>query len=167
MFSESATVPRVSGTLDTQRRRAAPPAAGTAHQPSVQATQRKAWPEAAMAPRSSQEAGVVQYSDSLVVDGKRQTMKLHGHLLRDHNNLFIPATWITDHREVIAYSGDGYDSLSWDLPDEWKDVTEVKAAVVGKHGLSEPTVLKVADGKVTLSLSPGEMVSLQPSETNK
>lgn len=114
-----------------------------------------------------EEAGVVQYSDSLVVDGKRQTMKLHGHLLRDHNNLFIPATWITDHREVIAYSGDGYDSLSWDLPDEWKDVTEVKAAVVGKHGLSEPTVLKVADGKVTLSLSPGEMVSLQPSETNK
>ena len=95
----------------------------------------------------------VTYSGDLVADAVAQTVKLGGVTVRDHNNLFMPAAWITE---------SGYASRRWTLPAGWEGIAEVAARPITTEGPGEATVVPVVDGTVTLSLGRCEMISIQP-----
>lgn len=106
-------------------------------------------------------AKTATYNDGLVTDYKNMTVKKNGVLLRDHDNTFFPLVWKTDHREIVAYSKNGYSNKRWTLPEGWEDVTEVKAFTVTENGLSDERTLPVTDGSVQLAMDANMMVSLQ------
>ena len=103
----------------------------------------------------------VTYSNGLVTDWTNKTVAKNGRLLREGNDVFFPALWIDEHREIIAYSENGYESRTWTLPEDWADVTSVLVADVSTEGLSDTRYIDVVDGKLTLSLNKGQMISIQ------
>lgn len=111
----------------------------------------------------SYDAGAqkVTYSDGLVSDYRNLTVKQNGVTLRDHNNIFFPLPWITDHKEIIAYSLNGYARREWRLPADWADATQVLAYPLSETGLGDPVVVPVVNGSVNLSLEPNTFLSIQ------
>ena len=107
------------------------------------------------------QAKTVTYSDGLVADWPSKKVTKKGHVLREGNDVFFPAIWIEDHREIIAYSENGYESRTWNLPEGWEDVKCVLVADISTEGLSDVKYVDVVDGRLTLSLAKGQMVSVQ------
>lgn len=103
----------------------------------------------------------VEYSDNLVSDYAAKKIYKGKLVLREGGDVFCPALWITDHKEILAYSEDGYYLKNWTLPSDWKGVESVKVYTVTKSGLENERTLKVTDKKLALGLSAGEMVSIQ------
>ncbi len=105
----------------------------------------------------------VSYSDDLVVSLKDSLITHHGRVLRQGNNLFLPATWNRG-REILAYSQTGYASKQWDLPADWSDVREVDLYLVDEAGMRFVTTKPVVTGRVELSLQAGEALSVFPAK---
>lgn len=103
----------------------------------------------------------VEYSDGLVSDYKARKIYKGNLILRQDGNVFCPALWIKDHKEILAYSEAGYSSKLWTLPSDWKSVTSAKVYTVTKDGLVNEKTVDVVDGKVMLALTAGQMVSIQ------
>lgn len=101
------------------------------------------------------------YSDNLVADYKKQTVKHNGVTLRDHDNTFFPLPWITDHKEIMVYSKNGYSKKRWTLPEDWNNLKEVKVYTVTPEGLVNPEMVPVENGCVTISLDANTMLSIQ------
>ena len=83
-------------------------------------------------------------------------------ILREDDNLFVPALW--NEKEIIAYSRLGYKERSWLLPDDWHSVSSFdvfRITMEGRELLKEN--VPVADGKLVLSLEPDEAVSITPA----
>ena len=114
------------------------------------------------APVCDTNAKTVTYSGDLVVNAAEMTVKKNGMLRRKGNDVFFPAVWIKDHKEILAFSNDGYATMSWVLPTDWGDVEKVSIRTVTERGLSDPVVHQVVERKVTLTLAAGQMVSLTP-----
>ena len=106
----------------------------------------------------------VTYSGGLVSDYGDLTVTHDGVLLRDHNNIFFPLVWITDHKEIMAYSQNGYSRRSWTLPADWNDVTAVNVRILTEEGPGTPERMEVVDRCIRLSLDANTMVSIQPAE---
>lgn len=106
----------------------------------------------------------VQYSDGLVADYPSRRIYKGDLVLRDGGDVFCPALWITDHKEILAYSENGYSLKTWTLPSDWNGVKKVKMYTVTKQGLTSEKTLTVEGGKMTMSLSSGQMVSIQAIE---
>lgn len=104
---------------------------------------------------------ILTYSDGLVVDWPRKLVTKNGVLVRRGNDVFMPAVWIKDHREIIAYSEEGYDSLTWALPSDWKKVKTVTVYDVDENGLFGKRQMKIHEGRLTISMKPGQMLSIQ------
>lgn len=105
---------------------------------------------------------IVTYSDGLIVNGRNQTIKKAGNLLRQYNNLFIPATWVKDHKEIIAFSENGYSAMEWTLPADWSGIGQVMVYPVTVSGLGAGQILEVKNGRISLTLNANEMFSIQP-----
>lgn len=103
------------------------------------------------------DAKRVIYSDGLTADYGRQTVTQGNMTLRDRNNVFIPALWVKDRREIIAYSANGYNGRRWVLPADWAGVTEVTMCPLDENGVGDPVTLPVTNNSVTFSLSSGRM----------
>lgn len=104
---------------------------------------------------------VAHYNDGLVVSLK-DSLVTHGSMvLREGNDMFFPIDW-NPHREIIAYSGKGYTNKEWKLPDDWSDVMEVAVYEIKNHGLLITGKEMVKGGKISLSLAPGQAVSVCP-----
>ena len=103
----------------------------------------------------------VTYSDGLKSDYKNQTVTQNGVTLRDHNNIFFPLLWITDHKEIMAYSVNGYNRKTWTLPADWAGADHVTVYTISESGLGEPQEVSVTNGTIQLSLEPNEMLSIQ------
>ena len=83
-------------------------------------------------------------------------------MLREDDNLFVPALW--HKQEIIAYSRNGYENKSWQLPDDWGKVKSVDIYRITLDGCvplkkSDP----VSDSKLLLSLEKEEAVSILPA----
>ena len=68
--------------------------------------------------------------------------------------------------KIIAYSRDGYENKSWQLPDDWKDAKSVdlyKTTLEGCVPLKKD--VPVTGGKLVLSLGKDEAVSVVPAGT--
>ena len=106
-----------------------------------------------------QNAGIVTYSGGIVADASSRLVTENGRVIRQGNDIFMPAAWKSI-REIIAYSKDGYSNREWILPSDWNDVSMAKIIRVGTSSMAE--LVQIKDGKITLTLSPNEMVAIQP-----
>lgn len=104
------------------------------------------------------------YSEGVVarMEGGRQIIRQGEFLLRDNDDLFVPALW--NQQEIIAYSRQGYRSRTWLLPGSWKRARSVEVARISMEGLQpKQTRVKIRSGTLTLSLEPDEAVSIVPT----
>ncbi|MCM1036932.1 MAG: endo-alpha-N-acetylgalactosaminidase family protein [Bacteroides sp.] len=109
----------------------------------------------------------VNYSNGIVAewDDNTSTGTIHtagGDLIyRDGDNLLCPMTW--DDGDFIAYSRDGYDSRTWTLDRGWlQGATSLDVTEITSEGPVDRGQISCEDGRVTLSLSPRQMLRLSP-----
>lgn len=116
--------------------------------------------------RVSDNNGTVTFADgttSANTDG-RLLVRRGDLVLRDGNDLFVPAGWAR-HKEIVAYSGAGYESRTWALPPDWRRVRYVDVYRIGQEG-PEFLARQPVDGTVTFSLPAGAAVSVVPAGTH-
>ncbi|MGI2298186.1 S-layer homology domain-containing protein [Paenibacillus sp. GXUN7292] len=86
-------------------------------------------------------------------------------LLVDGTDVFVPALWKKETREIIAFSESGYTERSWKLPLEWSDVERVH---IFEIGMGLPRLIQqdaaIVDGEIRLSLLPGQAFYLTPAD---
>jgi hypothetical protein len=98
-----------------------------------------------------------------VEDGKKIIRK-GPFLLRQEDNLFVPALW--KKKEIIAYSRTGYQNQSWLLPDDWRGTDRVDVYAIGLEGcLPVGKNVAVANATLALSLEPDQAVTIVPAGT--
>jgi hypothetical protein len=104
----------------------------------------------------------VRFSDGLisrVVEGK--PFIKHGDvIIRDGNNVFVPALW--KDKEIIAFSADGYDKRKWSLPSSWNTSGKISIKEITADSLNFLQEISIIDGTVNLSLKPNQAVSILP-----
>ncbi len=115
------------------------------------------------------EAGgtrTLELSDGLVSEFRagRRTLRHRGRVLVDGADVCVPALW-RPHRELIAFSRDGYAARAWDLPPDWAGVPAADIYEVRQAGLARLPAQDVSGGRLRLSLPAGRMVSVVPSGT--
>jgi len=82
----------------------------------------------------------------------------------DGTDICMPALWRAD-RTLIAYSADGYDAKSWQLPPDWMDVEKVALSKLTPHGPEPVGELATKDGTLTLRVGRDEALKITPCET--
>lgn len=107
--------------------------------------------------------GVVSRQDG---DGSLHITQ-NGIVLRDGNDVFMPALWNEDqYDQIFAYSQNGYTNRTWKLPEQCADMESVDIYSIN---LKDVSLLakdqKVIDGQVTLSLGADQAVTIVPSGT--
>jgi Endo-alpha-N-acetylgalactosaminidase len=117
--------------------------------------------------RISDEGGVVTFSGGVTsrreADG-RLVVRQGDVLLRDGDDLFVPALW--KEHEIVAYSRNGYASRTWRMPQGWEQVQHVDVYRIGLGGLTPVAGnVRVRDGALELSLPAGAAVSIVPAGT--
>ena len=117
--------------------------------------------------RQKFENEAVYYSDGVVAlteNGKRIIRK-GDFVLREDDNLFVPALW--NGKEIIAYSGPGYENKAWRMPDDWNGVKCVDLYQITLEGcVPLKKDVPVTAGKLVLSLANnGQAVSIVPAGT--
>ncbi len=85
-----------------------------------------------------------------------------GEMLQE-TDICMPALWCED-RTLIAYSKDGMQDKSWELPADWQDVKKVALENITTEGREPCGELTVDGGKVTLSLGAGRAIAIVPAE---
>ena len=112
---------------------------------------------------STSKTQTVRYSDGLTAtySSSSKTITQNGVTLRDGNNIFFPMPWITDHKEIMAYSEEGYSGRTWKLPSDWASATYVTAYPVTRDGLGAGQRIEVADGAITLTLEANQLMAIQ------
>jgi hypothetical protein len=114
--------------------------------------------------RVNVENEVVHYSDGVIArteDGNKIIRK-GKFLLRENDNLFVPALW--NQKEIVAYSRQGYTDRSWQLPEEWSSVQLVAIHDITMEGLApNKTTVPVIDGRLRLTLKADQAVSILPA----
>jgi hypothetical protein len=84
-----------------------------------------------------------------------------GQILQDGEDILVPALWRQE-RSAIAYSTGGYSGRWWNLPPGWHGVTTVKAAEITLSGLQPADSPQVLNGRIELTLKPGQALLLTP-----
>jgi hypothetical protein len=114
------------------------------------------------------EGDAVHYSGGVIArteDG-RKIIRKGKFVLRDNDDLFVPALW--NQKEIVAYSRRGYGDRSWELPEEWNGVSQVVIQDITLQGLaSNQTTIPVADGRLRLTLKADQAVSISPVTTGR
>jgi len=98
----------------------------------------------------------------------RSVMTENGLILRDGDDILIPALWRPE-RSLVAYSAAGYANRSWTLPPGWKGVGAVEVAEITLSGLHHLGSVPVSKGAVQLTLKPDQallLTSASASEKN-
>lgn len=61
----------------------------------------------------------------------------------------------------MAYSEQGYQSHTWQLPPDWAALSKVKAYPLGPDGAGKPETIPVKNGSITLSMAPNTLLSIR------
>ena len=104
------------------------------------------------------------YSDGVVAreEGGKRIIRKGEFVLRDNDDLFVPALW--NEKEIIAFSKTGYEKRSWKMPEEWNNIPSVDIYKITLEGCKmKEAGVKVLNGKLELSLSSGDAVSIVPT----
>ena len=109
--------------------------------------------------------GVLFYSNSVMarMEEGRKIIRREEFLLRENDDLFVPALWKTQ-REIIAYSRVGYVDKSWVLPESWKWVSKVDFyKITLEGGVLLKRNVPVTGRKLSLSVGADEAISILPA----
>ncbi len=79
--------------------------------------------------------------------------------MRDGNDICMPALWKKE-KTLIAYSSNGYESKTWELPPDWKNVKAVTISQITLDGSKPVGEVSVSGGKLTLSMKKGEALAI-------
>jgi hypothetical protein len=104
------------------------------------------------------------YSDGVVarVEDGKNTIRKGDFILRENDNLFVPALW--NENEIIAYSAEGYDNRSWRMPEGWEKVSSVDIYSITMNGSTlKQSAVPVKNGLLMLTLEKEEAVSIVPA----
>jgi hypothetical protein len=75
-------------------------------------------------------------------------------------DICMPALWCQD-KTIIAYSKEGYDGKTWELPPDWKDVNKVCLARITLEGHEPVGEVAVTDGRIALSVAKDEALMIR------
>jgi hypothetical protein len=95
----------------------------------------------------------------------RVDMSEHGRVLRDGDDILIPALWRAE-PSLIAYSSAGYSTRSWVLPPGWAGASAVDIAEITPSGPHHIGSVPVINGAVELSLKPDQGLVLTSSQVS-
>jgi hypothetical protein len=110
------------------------------------------------------ENGDLFYSDGVVArtEGQKRIIRKGAFLLREDDDLFVPALWNTN--EIIAYSRSGYEQKSWKMPDDWVAVRSVDLYRVTLDGCAPLRKnVPVSDAGLVLSMEADTAISIVPA----
>lgn len=109
-----------------------------------------------------QDFKAVQYSDSVRTFLSKDVYKVtQGNItLVENGDVLIPAFWINS-KSQIAYSKNGYEDKTWELPEDWASVKKIKLRRVSMEGKSRSEIIKTAFGKLHLTLGKDEMLLIE------
>jgi len=113
------------------------------------------------------EMSEAKFSDGLVVRlyrDKRYLIEHNGRLLRDGDDVCVPALWLKS-KELIAFSADGYERKTWQLPPDWQEEKQVTVSEITMTGNQKPGDLTTDGRTLTLSLRAGQAVSINPARS--
>ncbi len=82
--------------------------------------------------------------------------------MRDGDDICMPALWRK--QVLVAYSQNGYQNKTWQLPPGWEGVTKVQAAEITIDGPTNVEEIPVESGGITLSVRPGQELEIQPAK---
>lgn len=77
----------------------------------------------------------------------------------DGTDICMPVRWCEE-PTLLAYSADGYDSKTWQLPEDWQGVEKAYLAKVTQTGLVPAGEVPVTDGAITLSLGANAAIAV-------
>jgi hypothetical protein len=95
----------------------------------------------------------------------RVVMSERGRVLRDGDDILIPALWRTE-PSLIAYSSAGYATRSWALPPDWAGASTVDIAEITPSGWHHVGSVPVVNGAVKLALKPDQGLLLTSSRVS-
>ena len=117
--------------------------------------------------RISFDGNVARFSDNIIstYPGK-YTIKSGDSYLQDGDDVFIPALW-KPHKEIIAYSLNGYKSRKWKLPDNWENIhtADIYEITFEGHRLKQKNI-RLKNNTIELSLAPDEAIFIIPEGTD-
>ncbi|PTT00954.1 hypothetical protein DBR11_08605 [Pedobacter sp. HMWF019] len=118
----------------------------------------------------SQHSRIALQGDTLLYSEGIKAFNQKGHhlikqgelMLRDNNDLFVPALW--EKNRIIAYSESGYEHKQWVLPLNWQ---KVKFADLYEITINGPVLLSrrisLKNGKIKLSVVKNQAIYIVPS----
>jgi len=77
----------------------------------------------------------------------------------DGSDICMPVLWC-DEPTLVAYSKDGYDSRTWQLPQDWQGVERVVLSTVTGRGDEPAGDLAASAGSISLSLARNQVVRI-------
>ena len=80
--------------------------------------------------------------------------------MKDGSDIFMPALWCEE-KTIIAYSKEGYESRTWQLPPNWEGVGKVNLAALSADGPKPTGEADVIDGRITLRVKRNEALMVQ------
>lgn len=104
------------------------------------------------------------YSNGVVarVEDGKNIIRKGDFILRENDNLFVPALW--NDNEIIAYSGDGYEGRSWLMPEGWEKISSVDIYSISLTGSTlKQSSVPIRNGLLMLTLGKEEAVSIVPT----
>jgi hypothetical protein len=110
------------------------------------------------------DAKRVCYSDGVIsyIENGDLYITKDGEFIRQGTDIFIPALWKSKHKEIMAWSDNGYAAKEWRLPKGWGSCESVDLYNNRLGGVSFRENLPVDDGWLTLSLDKCDGVIIVP-----
>jgi hypothetical protein len=98
------------------------------------------------------------------VESTRDGIFVNGEMVFDRKNgdICMPALW--KNNCLMAYSPNGYDSKTWVLPSEWKDVEAVGLYEIGIDGTHKLSTLPVKSNHIQLKMQPNQGLMIMPEK---
>jgi hypothetical protein len=100
----------------------------------------------------------LQYSNGVRVSLFKDEYRIsqNNSVLVENGDMMIPANWISDDA-MIAYSKKGYQNRTWQLPERFMKIRQVKIYRVSQDGNIFVQAQKVKSGRIILSMQEDEM----------
>jgi len=92
---------------------------------------------------------------------KNNTLPKGGQQMIDGTDTCMPALWCEE-KTVVAYSKEGCEGKTWELPPDWRDVARASLSRITLEGHERVGETPVADGRITLSVGKGEALEIHP-----
>jgi len=90
----------------------------------------------------------------------RYTLMQGNRLMIENENVFVPALWI-EGKAIIAYSADGYQKRTWELPADWAGVRRVALFEVTPDAVTPKGTINVNNNRLTISVQKGQQILIK------